>query len=61
MLILGISIFIMEPWYRELDTTGIPLVFANYLSKSNGSIFTILPCLDTCRQEPLLRLYFIDM
>ncbi len=45
MLILGISIFITEPWYRELDTTGIPLIFANYLSKSNGSIFTILPWL----------------
>jgi hypothetical protein len=45
MLVLGISIFMMEPWYRDLDTSGIPLVFANYLTKSNGSIFTIIPWL----------------
>ncbi len=45
MLVLGITIFSLEPWYRELDTSRIPLVFANYLSKSNGSIFTILPWL----------------
>jgi uncharacterized membrane protein len=43
MLLIGISIFTMEPWYRELDTTGIPIIFANYLTKSNGSVFTILP------------------
>lgn len=45
MLLLGITIFSLEPWYREIDTTGIPTVFANYISKSNGSIFTILPWL----------------
>ncbi|MGJ8683564.1 MAG: heparan-alpha-glucosaminide N-acetyltransferase [Nonlabens sp.] len=45
MLVLGIAIFTLEPWYRELDTTDIPLIFANYLTKSNGSIFTILPWL----------------
>lgn len=45
MLIFGIAIFITEPLYRDIDTTGIPLVFANYLSKSNGSGFTIIPWL----------------
>ncbi|WP_292890816.1 heparan-alpha-glucosaminide N-acetyltransferase domain-containing protein [Nonlabens sp.] len=45
MLVLGISIFIMEPWYRDLDTSGIPLVFANYLTQSKGSVFTIIPWL----------------
>lgn len=45
MLVLGVSIFIMEPWYRDLDLSRIPLVFANYLTKSNGSIFTIIPWL----------------
>lgn len=45
MLLLGIGIFITEPLYRNLDTTAIPLVFANYLTKANGSIFTIIPWL----------------
>lgn len=42
-LILGIFIFITEPIYRSLNLTSIPLVFNNYITKSNGSIFTIVP------------------
>jgi len=45
MLSLSIIIFITEPLYRNIDVTGIPLIFANYLSTSNGSIFPILPWL----------------
>lgn len=45
MLLLGIGIFMTEPLYRNLDTSGIPLVFANYITKTNGSIFTIIPWL----------------
>lgn len=40
---LGILIFFTEPFFREYTATNIPLIFANYVSKSNGSIFTILP------------------
>jgi len=36
-------IFVSEPLYRFYEASGIPLFFANYLSKSNGSIFTIIP------------------
>ncbi|PQJ19077.1 heparan-alpha-glucosaminide N-acetyltransferase domain-containing protein [Nonlabens tegetincola] len=43
--ILGVSIFLLEPYYRELDTSQLPVFIANYLSKNNGSIFTILPWL----------------
>ncbi|WP_299126133.1 heparan-alpha-glucosaminide N-acetyltransferase domain-containing protein [uncultured Winogradskyella sp.] len=43
MLLIGITIFITEPLYRSLELTNVPDIFANYLSKSNGSIFNIIP------------------
>ena len=43
LLSMGCIIFITEPLYRDLTLENVPLVFANYLSKSNGSVFTMLP------------------
>ena len=43
MLFLGTFIFLTEPFYRTFTAEGIPLVFANYLTKVNGSVFTIVP------------------
>lgn len=43
MLIIGFMIFVTEPLYRNLQLENVPLVFANYISKANGSIFTLLP------------------
>ena len=43
MLFLGVTIFLFEPLYRTYDAAGVPLVIANYLTKENGSIFTIIP------------------
>lgn len=43
MLVLGTLIFMTEPLYRTYTADNIPLVFANYLTMSNGSIFTIIP------------------
>ncbi len=43
MLIFGITIFTTAPLYRFLELDNIPLFFSNYLSRSNGSIFTIIP------------------
>jgi len=42
-LILGILIFVFEPLYRVLNIEGVPLLIHNYISKSNGSVFRILP------------------
>ena len=36
-------IFIGEPLYKDYAAAGIPLFFANYLTKANGSVFTIIP------------------
>jgi hypothetical protein len=43
MLIIGLTIFICEPLYRYLILPDVPLIFSNYLTKANGSIFTIIP------------------
>lgn len=43
MLIIGIVIFMTEPLYRYLELPQLPILFSNYLSKANGSIFTIIP------------------
>ncbi|MBR9914458.1 MAG: DUF1624 domain-containing protein [Algicola sp.] len=43
LLIVGCLCFVTEPLYRTLDLKQVPLVFANYMTKANGSIFTILP------------------
>lgn len=40
---IGCVIFATEPLYRNLHLPDMPLVFANYLTKENGSIFTIIP------------------
>lgn len=42
-LSLGILIFLTEPLYRGLNLENIPIIFNNYISKSKGSIFTIIP------------------
>ena len=43
ILCLGTLIFLCEPLYRTYSAEGIHLFLANYLTKVNGSIFTILP------------------
>jgi len=43
MLLLGVIIFTTEPFYRNLRSTLLPLPIENYITKVNGSIFTIVP------------------
>lgn len=40
---VGCICFITEPLYRNLTLENTPLFLANYMSKTNGSVFTILP------------------
>lgn len=42
-LILGVFIFLTEPLYRGVSFDNVPLIFRNYISKSKGSVFTIIP------------------
>ncbi|TPV31462.1 DUF1624 domain-containing protein [Paucihalobacter ruber] len=43
LLVLGTVIFVTEPLYRNLDLSHLPIAIANYMSKANKSVFTILP------------------
>jgi hypothetical protein len=43
MLSFSVVIFITEPLYRHLELPNIPALLTNYITKTNGSVFTILP------------------
>lgn len=43
LAIIGCLCFVSEPLYRNLVIENLPLVIANYMTKINGSVFTILP------------------
>jgi hypothetical protein len=40
---IGCLCFVSEPLYRNLSLETIPKFLANYITKANGSVFTILP------------------
>ncbi|MDO6516916.1 heparan-alpha-glucosaminide N-acetyltransferase domain-containing protein [Zobellia uliginosa] len=44
-VLLGITLtlFLFEPTYKTWGFSFLPDAFANYLTKSNGSVFTIIP------------------
>jgi hypothetical protein len=39
----GVSFFLLNPSMRAIDWTFLPYYLANYFTKANGSIFTIIP------------------
>ena len=43
MITTGTLVFMFEPYYRNYSASNFPLLFANYLTKVNGSVFTIIP------------------
>lgn len=43
LFIIGCVCFVTEPLYRTLSIDTVPLAIANYMTKTNGSVFTILP------------------
>jgi uncharacterized membrane protein len=43
LLIIGCIIFVCEPLYRDLRLENVPIVISNYVSKANGSVFTMIP------------------
>jgi uncharacterized membrane protein len=42
-LLLGFTIFLTERIYFDASFEGLPLVISNFISKANGSVFTIIP------------------
>lgn len=55
---IGFVIFLYEPWYRTLECNNLPIVICNYISKSNGSVFTIIPWFGYVAFGSLLAIIF---
>ena len=47
LVLVGVSVvlFLFEPAYKLWDLSYLPTAIANYLTKANGSVFTIIPWL----------------
>ncbi|WP_445382052.1 acyltransferase family protein [Robiginitalea sp. IMCC43444] len=60
LLLLGISIglFLFEPMYKTADYSWLPDAFANYFTKANGSVFTIIPWVGYTTFGGFLSLWF---
>ena len=43
LVLITAVLFVFEPQYKMLPFSYLPDAFANYLTKANGSVFTILP------------------
>lgn len=43
LLIVTLVLFIFEPYYKQYAHHYLPNLLANYLTKANGSVFTIIP------------------
>lgn len=43
LLASGLLLFVFEPLYKTWDYTWMPDMLANYFTKANGSVFTIVP------------------
>jgi uncharacterized membrane protein len=42
-LVFGVLLFLFEPLYKIWDFSFMPQALANYFTKENGSVFTIIP------------------
>lgn len=43
LLLTGLILFVMEPAYKVWDYGNFPQLLANYFTKANGSVFTVIP------------------
>ena len=43
LLSVTLLLFLFEPLYSSLTYTGVPEILANYFTRNNGSVFTIIP------------------
>ncbi|MDC6405859.1 MULTISPECIES: heparan-alpha-glucosaminide N-acetyltransferase domain-containing protein [Maribacter] len=58
LLSTTLLLFIFEPIYKTLEYNGLPTWIANYLTKTNGSVFTIIPWFGYTTMGAFLSLVF---
>lgn len=51
-------LFILEPLYKAMEFNGLPTWMANYLTKANGSVFTIIPWFGYATMGAFLSILF---
>jgi uncharacterized membrane protein len=42
-LAFGLVLFLFEPLYKTWDYSNLPVALANYFTRANGSVFTVIP------------------
>jgi uncharacterized membrane protein len=43
LLAVTLALFLFEPLYKQWDYNWLPTALANYFTKANGSVFTVIP------------------
>ncbi|HEA19612.1 hypothetical protein LCGC14_1253340 [marine sediment metagenome] len=59
LLAITVLLFLFEPLYKNWGFTFLPDALANYLTKSNGSVFTIFPWLGYATFGGFVSLLFV--
>jgi uncharacterized membrane protein len=55
---ITILLFVFEPYYKQWSFSVLPNLFANYLTKANGSVFTIFPWFGYTAMGAVLSILF---
>lgn len=58
MVVITIVLFLFEPIYKQFSFGFLPIGIANYFTKANGSVFTIIPWLGYATIGGALSLLF---
>jgi len=58
LIAVTLVLFLFEPYYKTLSFGFLPQAFANYFTKANGSVFTIIPWLGYATVGGFLSLVF---
>ncbi len=59
LAVITFLLFVMEPIYKQFGYTFLNEAFANYLTKENGSVFTIFPWFGYAAIGSMLSVFFI--
>ncbi|PCJ94943.1 MAG: hypothetical protein COA50_11215 [Flavobacteriaceae bacterium] len=58
LLVISILLFVFEPQYKPLTFSFLPEALANYFTKANGSVFTIIPWFGYAAFGGFLSMFF---
>lgn len=61
LAVITLVLFLFEPLYKQWQFSWLPQAFANYLTKANGSVFTIIPWFGYASIGAFLSLVFTKL